>query len=135
MGKSDRRFGWALSWLGFGVGAVTVILTASPSGPVLAVMSAFAGLSFSLSPYYFGFFEANKFVRAVILIVIWGVAALAVYERWPATFTVYQGQVFFAGKHRVALVWLVNPAGVCPSHVTIYLFIRNDQPLAARIST
>ena len=135
MGKTERRFGWASIWLSFGVATLSGILLASPSGEVLAGLSVFAALSFSFSAYYFGFFAAGKWVRsAVILTVIWGLTAWTVYEKWPATFTVYQGQVFFAGKHRVAMLWLVNPAGVCPSHVTIYLFIRNDQPLAARIS-
>jgi hypothetical protein len=133
--KSERKFGWAGILLGFWVATVSGILLSAPSRKVLVGLSVFAGLSLSFSAYYFGLVAIRKWVRStVVLTLIWGVGAWIVYVSWPATFTVYQGQVFLAGKHRVAMLWLANPSGVCPSHVAIYMFIRNDHPLAARIS-
>jgi hypothetical protein len=111
------------------------MLTATPSGGALTVLSAFAALSFSLSAYYFGFFDSGGLVRSLaILAVIWGFAAWTVYRMWPSTFTVYKEAVIFAGKDHASLLWLVNGPEICPSHVAIYLFIRNNESLAARIT-
>jgi hypothetical protein len=47
---------------------------------------------------------------------------------------VYQDQLFFAGKDRVAMFWISDRETICPSRVAMFLAIRNEQPTPTTIT-